>query len=521
MRFSLAVSCKLLLAMAKKNAIRRRLIAFSRVAAAALALGLPLSVMAPLPAAAQFFPFFGPYQAPPEQPKPPPDYSRAPAPKKAETAPTTTVIVMGDSMADWLAYGLEDAFSDTPEIGIIRKHRAYSGLIRYEARSDLDWPRVARDILAAEKPAAVIMLLGLSDRQTIRERPNARGSQQQQQQGQDQQTPDAESPETRIMTPEPPRGAGGNLEFRSEPWAEAYARRIDDAIAALRSKGIPVIWVGLPPVRGPKAMSDTAYLNDLYRAQAEKAGIIFVDVWDGFVDEAGKYSTYGPDVDGQTRSLRTPDGVYFTKYGARKLAHYVERELRRVMSVRAVPVALPSDDGLQMPGALRPGVPAPRPVAGPIIPLTATSTSTSEELLGGGTARPGAPDPIAARVLVKGEPVTPLKGRADDFLWPPSGPAAASETDKPPEAQSKPPEAQSVTPAPSVTTPATVDTGKKAAAPGKQTKQDAPTAEAASSSQASAPPPAQKKPAASASRDVPRPPAPIGQSGFNPFSLFR
>ena len=34
------------------------------------------------------------------------------------------------------------------------------------------------------------------------------------------------------------------------------------------------------------------------------------------------------------------DGVYFTKSGARKLAHYVERELRRYMSNRG-PVALP------------------------------------------------------------------------------------------------------------------------------------------------------------------------------------
>ena len=26
-------------------------------------------------------------------------------------------------MADWLAYGLEDAFADAPEIGIVRKNR--------------------------------------------------------------------------------------------------------------------------------------------------------------------------------------------------------------------------------------------------------------------------------------------------------------------------------------------------------------------------------------------------------------
>jgi hypothetical protein len=35
---------------------------------------------------------------------------------------------MGDSMADWLAYGLENVVSETPEIGVIRKFRSLTGL---------------------------------------------------------------------------------------------------------------------------------------------------------------------------------------------------------------------------------------------------------------------------------------------------------------------------------------------------------------------------------------------------------
>jgi hypothetical protein len=34
---------------------------------------------------------------------------------------------------------------------------------------------------------------------------------------------------------------------------------------------------------------------------------LYVDVWDGFVDEAGKYSNYGPDYEGQMRRLRSSD----------------------------------------------------------------------------------------------------------------------------------------------------------------------------------------------------------------------
>src|SRR5687767_13619702 len=35
------------------------------------------------------------------------DFSRAPAPRKVDPPPPNTVLVLGDSMADWLAYGLE------------------------------------------------------------------------------------------------------------------------------------------------------------------------------------------------------------------------------------------------------------------------------------------------------------------------------------------------------------------------------------------------------------------------------
>ena len=69
--------------------------------------------------------------------------------RKPDATPTTTIVVMGDSMADWLAYGLEDAFADAPEIGIVRKHRTDSGLIRYDARSDLDWRRSRASCIAA------------------------------------------------------------------------------------------------------------------------------------------------------------------------------------------------------------------------------------------------------------------------------------------------------------------------------------------------------------------------------------
>jgi uncharacterized protein len=187
-------------------------------------------------------------------------------------------------------------------------------------------------------------------------------------------------------------------------------------VGVLKSKGVPVLWVGLPVVRGPKATADTLFLNSLYREAAGKAGISYVDVWDGFVDEAGRFLQQGPDFEGQTRRLRSYDGVYFTKAGARKLAHYVEREITRLLAARSAPVALPTEPATPDANA-RPGQPARRPLAGPIVPLVASSVGT-DQLLGAPGSRPVAADALAARVLLKGEALSAPAGRADDFAWP-------------------------------------------------------------------------------------------------------
>src|SRR5207302_9492674 len=55
-------------------------------------------------------------------------------------------------------------------IGVVRKHRTDSGLVRYDQRRDSEWPQVAREIIAAERPDQVVMMIGNNDRQTIREK---------------------------------------------------------------------------------------------------------------------------------------------------------------------------------------------------------------------------------------------------------------------------------------------------------------------------------------------------------------
>ena len=77
--------------------------------------------------------FFNPGPANPQRVPQAYEATKPPPPRKVETPPTSTVVVVGDGLADWLSYGLEEAFTDTPEVGIVRKIKPYSGLIRYEA----------------------------------------------------------------------------------------------------------------------------------------------------------------------------------------------------------------------------------------------------------------------------------------------------------------------------------------------------------------------------------------------------
>jgi len=367
--------------------------------------------------------------------------THAPAPtRKSDAEPLTSVVVLGDSMADWLAYGLEQAAADSPDIGILRRFRSYSGLIRIEVKNDPkgeypDWPQAARDMLAADKANFVVMMIGLNDRRPIREKAPTKTSTQaakkdekkdgEKEKDDKDKERDSASNEAPAEAPSAP-GEGEHIsggmityEFRSDKWTELYIKRIDETIAALKSKNVPVFWVGLPPVRSPKISADLSYLNDLYRSRAEKAGITYIDTWDGFVDESGRFVMTGPDFEGQTRRLRSPDGVHFTEAGARKLAHYVEREIQRALMANATPVTLPATDepaAAPQPAAPRPGAAIARPLAGPVMPLT--TPAEANELAGGANAHQTATDAIASKVLVRGDPPRVPAGRADDFVWP-------------------------------------------------------------------------------------------------------
>lgn len=306
-------------------------------------------------------------------------------------APTSFVAVLGDSLAIMTAQGLSDAFSNRPEVSIVTLARDLSGLTRNDY---YDWPKAARDLVSSKKKIDVaVVMVGINDLQPMKDGPDT-------------------------------------LDPLSDKWRVLYAGRVEEVVALFRDAHIPVLWVGLPPMPDDRFNAQAIALNEIYREHVEKAGGKYVDIWDGFADQNGQYSAFGPDVDGQNSRLRSAaNGIYFTKAGRRKLAQYLEADIRRTFDKSKTQndiAALPPDieqkaDDInaeirrEMTGdKASAGLPfsPPKLEAGPILSLTARPTAANAELVNALSAN-------VSHEMRLGRAAEPQVGRADDFAWPP------------------------------------------------------------------------------------------------------
>ena len=141
------------------------------------------------------------------------------------------------------------------------------GLVRYEAHNDaLEWPQALKETLATEKPKVIVVMLGLNDRQTLRERIGRAPQKSITGQNETATAPSSAEPGQQGSGPAhstataPPAAAPAasdasrqvqtvSYDFHTDKWAEAYGKRIDEMIAALETNGVPVLWIGLPAIR--------------------------------------------------------------------------------------------------------------------------------------------------------------------------------------------------------------------------------------------------------------------------------
>lgn len=237
--------------------------------------------------------FGGAEEEPVEAPKvtTPKKASLPPVPEKpkVDKAPTATrLVVFGDSLAVDVAKALERYYAEDPNLVVINQGVGSSGF----ARPDFfDWNKTATEQVASNSFDIAVMIIGINDRQTIK----------------------TDSGSLKALTPE---------------WDALYQERVAGFVNAVRGANKPLIWVGLPP------MKDTAYSNamgqvsGIQRLAVFGGGAEFVDIYDRFVGDTGKYARSGPDLNGNNVSMRKDDGIHFSAAGADKVAFYLSQTIK-------------------------------------------------------------------------------------------------------------------------------------------------------------------------------------------------
>ena len=325
-----------------------------------------------------------------------------------------TIAVIGDSLGQFLEQGLAESYAERPDIALLKRARDNTGLVREDY---FNWVQAAKDLASSKEHIDMaIMMIGSNDRQPIRD-------------------------------------ASGVYDPLTSKWRQLYAARADAIAAAFHEKKIPFLWVGAPIMHSPSLSDAMLTFNDIYKDSAEKEGATYLDIWDQFADDSGQYALYGPDVNGDMAKLRSSDGVHFTHAGSRKLAQFVEAEIKRTMdgtkpaidpaiagvapqmapaeplTRAALSESSPASSGSRrLLGDLRTLLPAPaapiQPVipieraAGPAVALTTPVVAPDGQLVTRALVKSSPEGASAEETLSEGDPIQSRPGRADDFRWP-------------------------------------------------------------------------------------------------------
>lgn len=288
-----------------------------------------------------------------------------------------TILVVGDFMAGSIAEGIDAAFIGEAGVKIIEKANGSSGFVRDDY---YNWPQSIVALNAENKPSVVVVMIGANDRQQLR--------------------------------------LNGKSELvRNPAWTAAYQSRVAQFSTTLKSLGVPVVWVGLPPFKSTQMSADYLAFNDIYRREAQNIGGTFVDIWEGFVDDQGAFTINGFDYTGQPAKLRGDDGINLATAGKRKIAFFAEKSIRAALGNVAQPVAVAARGPFALPGPVRPAAPDVTAITrlAPIS-LFDPAFDGDTELLGGTkqAAQPKSAS-LANSLYLDGKLPDAKPGRVDDF----------------------------------------------------------------------------------------------------------
>jgi hypothetical protein len=200
----------------------------------------------------------------------------------------TRVAIFGDSLAADLGKAMERFYAEDPNLSVLNMGVGSSGFVREDF---FNWDKTIEEQIAANTFDVAVMIIGINDKQSI--------------------TQD-----------------GNSYKALTDEWNVVYTNRVNAVLAKLRGAKKPVIWIGLPPMEQQSFSAAMSQVTAIQRLASFSGGVEFLDVYERFLDENGKYSAYGPDISGKEVQIRKSDGIHFSAAGSDKLAFYVSQSLK-------------------------------------------------------------------------------------------------------------------------------------------------------------------------------------------------
>ncbi len=193
------------------------------------------------------------------------------------------ILVIGDSMAGGLGAGITRMAADDQGFEVVSRFNESSGLTRPDI---YDWASALPKVMEGKNFNAVVVLIGMNDRQDIR---------------------------TDTAT----------LAFNTLEWIKAYQANIDVITDALKAQNVKVFWLGEPPMGEPTYDADMKTVAAIQKERITAKGLNFIDTRPLLSASDGSYMDFGPDDTGEMRKLRQRDGVTFFKQGNNKFGQLI------------------------------------------------------------------------------------------------------------------------------------------------------------------------------------------------------
>ena len=193
------------------------------------------------------------------------------------------IFSFGDGLAGGLWAGMARLTKGDMRFSLNGRYRDGSGLARFQV---YNWPVRLASIVEKRRMDIALVLVGTNDARSI-------------------------------------RLPGELLTFGSKEWKDRYALAVRSMMQQLKSRGIAVYWMEIPPVANPELDKKLKKVAAIQRREAANAGIRFVETRKVFTDATGTYIGKGPGVHGKIVRYRERNGIRFLKNGNDRLARIV------------------------------------------------------------------------------------------------------------------------------------------------------------------------------------------------------